>query len=275
MAGPKSFLAPGQQHPIFGRTAKDLLSLRRANHQHREEEEIQRLEKHLCDEHVTLLVRHPTHGVMAEGLVPIVSNSEDVFEGFQKLKVYCNLPEYEWCEGCEAALLMPGGLELLVFPSLYNTGDYLPNRLMVARATDATRAEETTMPLLGWGMVAGEHELSRTTCFEFVNDHFFDSSRYELSLSIICAYPTSLDVSRAERDIVRKAMPTEVVGGTWKIEVPHSCSGLPYLRTMESWMIISRQLRDDAAEFARLRSRYEQTYLLVEVGVPPGGGTRK
>ncbi len=32
-------------------------------------------------------------------------------------------------------------------------------------------------------------------------------------------------------------------------------------------MAVSRHLRDDAIEFARLQSRFEETYLLVEVGV--------
>lgn len=274
MAGPKSFLAPGQQHQLFRRTAKNLLRLHDANRQHREGDEIRRLEKYFGAEQVTLQVRHPKHGVMAEGLVPIVSNSENVFNGFHKLKVHCTLPEDGW-RGCEAALLMPGGLELLIFPQLYNTGDYLPNRFLLERATDATKAAEITMPLLGWNMVTGEHELSHATCFEFVNDHFSESFCLTLDLSVICAYPTSLDVPRAERELVRKAMATEVVGATWKIEAPHSRSGLAYFRTMESWMIIARQVRDDATEFARLRSRFEKTYLLVEVSVPPGGDPRK
>ena len=46
MAGPGSFLAPGQQHQLFRRTAKDLLSLRLVdvNPETRHERELRRLE---------------------------------------------------------------------------------------------------------------------------------------------------------------------------------------------------------------------------------------
>jgi len=73
MAGPGSFLAPGQQHQLFRRTAKDLLSLRLVdvNPETRRERELRRLEEQFRDECVALLIRHPTHGVLAQRSIAI------------------------------------------------------------------------------------------------------------------------------------------------------------------------------------------------------------
>jgi len=73
MAGPGSFLAPGQQHQLFRRTAKGLLSLRLVdvNPETRRERELRRLEEQFRDECVALLIRHPTHGVLAQRSIAI------------------------------------------------------------------------------------------------------------------------------------------------------------------------------------------------------------
>lgn len=44
-------------------------------------------------------------------------------------------------------------------------------------------------------------------------------------------------------------------------------SAYKYLKLMESWVVIAKQRRDDAVELGRLRFRFEETFLLVEVEV--------
>ena len=44
-------------------------------------------------------------------------------------------------------------------------------------------------------------------------------------------------------------------------------SPFEYLKVMESWMVVARHLQDDATETARLQLRFQEVYLLVEVGV--------
>lgn len=78
MDAPGCFLANQQQRQLVHRTAKDLLWLRLedANPQLREEKEIRRLEKEFQNEDITILVRHPTHDLVAEVKIPIIHSTD-------------------------------------------------------------------------------------------------------------------------------------------------------------------------------------------------------
>jgi len=80
VAAPGCFLANPQQHQLLHRTAKDLLWLRLedSNPQVREEKEIRRLEKEFQNQHITILVRHPTYNLVAEVKIPIIYSTDSV-----------------------------------------------------------------------------------------------------------------------------------------------------------------------------------------------------
>ena len=117
MAVPGCFLADQLQHQLFRHTAKDLLCLRLtdAKPQLREKEEIRRLKKEFQDQHITLLVRHPSHNLVAEGKILLTHSMDCIvfFKTNHSLTLHRVLPISEY-ERCEVALQMPGGLDLLV-----------------------------------------------------------------------------------------------------------------------------------------------------------------
>ncbi len=89
-----------------------------------------------------------------------------------------------------------------------------------------------------------------------------------LEFSLTCAYPASLDVRSMRPEALHQVLPRAVTEAT--IWIPTTlkdlgASTLEHLQIMESWMAVARHLRDDATELARLRSRFQDLYLLVEV----------
>ena len=118
-------------------------------------------------------------------------------------------------------------------------------------------------------------------CTGFIHDNEYrDDDPIWLGFCVTCAYPTSLDVRSMledfEYDALRQASPTEVTEVSIKIKSRFKRPPrFRYLKLIENWMVVARHLRDDFTELARLRSRFEETYLLVEVGSGPGGNIDK
>lgn len=267
MGGPGSFLSRGRQHPLFHRTAKDLLSLRLmdANLKTREKREIQRLEERFLDKSVMLVFRHPTHGIVAESKIPIMHGEDyhkKLFGWPQQLTLYHVLPVIEY-EACELTLKMPGALGLLVARNFH-----------VVDRDNLTTARTGTVPDLLFGAeesrIFDEHEN-----IALMDDHFHDTSQcFDFQFSVTCAYSGSMDVCshwHNPRDIVFcEAVPSEVMRATCCINTRDDFSGssaLVFLRFMNSCSVIARHLQENITEFARLRSRFEEAYLLIEVGV--------
>jgi hypothetical protein len=97
MVAAGAFPSYGQQHPLFRRTAKDLLRLRLANTSdpEREKREIRRIKAHFSNEHVMMIFSHPTHGVVAESKIPIMpvdTEASDFFGLDHKLILHRDLP---------------------------------------------------------------------------------------------------------------------------------------------------------------------------------------
>jgi hypothetical protein len=252
----------GQQHHLFRRTAKDLLRfcLANAKNEGTEDWEVQYLEKQFRNEHITLFVRHPLNGIVAESRIPILpatADDNDLSDVFERLVIHRVLPLSKY-EQCDIEWQMPGGLKLLHFTDL------------IMGAIDPVSdllAEES----LHWFIHANAQEMPGNIHIDFIRD-FFD---YYVNPQFLlaCDYPAFLN-GRAVKDVghvaLQIAMPESVQAFSC-FEMPfcpsYHSTPLEYVKTLESWMAVARQLRDDATEFARLRSRFEETYLMVEMGV--------
>lgn len=257
MAVPGSFVGQQQQHQLFHRTAKELLSIRIAgvNPKFREEREVQRLKKEFRGKIVTFLVRHPTHAVVAEAKIPIVSRKSNP-NSFQKkshaLTVHRVLSMSEY-KRCTVVLQMPGGLTLLT------------SRVEEIAGDDGGDGES-----LSWKLYTGSNRLE-PMCTGF-QDKEWDAVDHDSSiffcLSFKCAYPASLDVHSVDQAALRRASPTAVVESV--IEPAHLFdspphSAIDYFKVVAFLMVLARHCRSYATEIARLKSRFDEMYMLVEV----------
>lgn len=252
----------GQPHHLFRRTAKDLLRfcLASAINESDEDGEVQYLEKQFRNEHITLLFHHPAHGIVAASKIPLLpptADDNDLSDVWEKLTMHRILPLSEY-EHCSIEWQMPGGLKLVHFSDL---------------ETEAIDPGSDLLAEKGryWLVSASSQEMSGNIHIDFIRD-FFDI-HLTPQFYIACNYSGFLNgptVKDTEHTALRMAMPTSVQAfGSFELPFCPSYHSTPleYLKTLESWMTVARQLRDDATELARLRSRFEETYLMVEVGV--------
>ncbi len=257
MVGSGSIPPYGQAHHLLRRTAKDLLRLRLANakrNSNEDEVEIQHLEKQFCNQHIKVLLRHPAHGIVAESRIPIWPAEDDDFLSnvFQEMTMHgiLRLSEYE---ECDIEWQMPGGLPILHFRNL---------------VTGAIEPEADTS--LNWWIAACSEDMHGRMSIGFIRD-FFDGL-YPHFL-VTCEYAAFLSKRKGndiEYTTLKTVMPESVLGFC-SLEKPSWSSYRPtpleYLKTLESWMTVALQLQDDATELTRLRSRFKETYLMVEMGL--------
>lgn len=284
MGAPGFFIAHAQQQQLFRRTTKELLHLRLmdADPKFRKMREIRRLEEEFQDKQITLLVRHPTHDVVAEAKIAIIPDegySGKFFDTDYPLTVHRVLPVSEYGR-CEVALQMPGGIDLIVQQAYEILDDALegPGAEERLRTTNAgetlvTAEAEMTKTSLRWTLWPAAKDNFALKCTGFIHEEPPRNERcLHLILNVTCAYPTSLDlrsmIEDQEYDALHQASPTAVTEASISIYNDNCDLSPPYFyhKVIEFWMVVARHLSDDASELARLRSCFEETYLLVEVG---------
>ena len=174
------------------------------------------------------------------------------------------LPVSEYAH-CVIEWQMPGELEIFHLEGLDVTAvDYFDDSEYTVMVTWLIDARDCGQP-------------SSTTGCRFIDDYFWGGQDFSIAFSINCSYlcylPYGADsnMKEAERAALREAVPDFGYGHAFSITVP-SCpsycsSPLEYLKVMDSWMVVAQNLQDDATEFARLQLRFEEAYLLIEVGV--------
>lgn len=272
MAAAGCLISPSQQHPLFRRTAKDLLRLRLvdANPETRRTRELRHLQEQFCNAFMTLRFCHPTYGALAERSIAIAAE-EGANKEFEVKSGSGELPLSVWAE-CIVEWYMPGELKLLHFKSLEVEACEEDDADSVG-SSDSINDTECC-----WVVIAYDPRLPAFTGLRFVNKYFLEAEEFYLTIFIECSY-FSLAYYDAkpkplgdEHGPLREATPDTVdVVRLESINIP-SCpsfeaSPLEYLKVMESWMVIAHHFQDDAMETARLKSRFEYVYLLVEVGV--------
>lgn len=284
MAAPGAFPGHQQQHQIFRRTARELLGLRisGANPAMREKREVRRLEEEFRNQYIILLVSHPIHDLVAEAKIPIIHSKScsDFLRGYHPLILHRVLPVSEY-EHCEVSLQMPGGLELMVNRDYrgecndvtMEETEELEEHLMTRDADDAptttVEATATTTALLCWSLAASERDTFALECAGYLVSNECD---IHFPLSFTCAYSLFPDERMVIKDVeyatLHQAHPAAVVEASIRTSDFHhsTLSSLEYLKLMENWLAVARQRRSDVIEFARLQSRFEGAYLLVEVG---------
>lgn len=137
-----------------------------------------------------------------------------------------------------------------------------------------------------WPLVTASQDMYTLKCAGVLHDggtkSFEDDNQISFCFSVTCAYPSSLDlrsmVDNFEYEALAQVLPTAVTEASISIffTSPHDHSSrFWYLKLIENWMVVARHLSDNATELARLRSRFEETYLLVEVGFGHGADIAK
>lgn len=183
---------------------------------------------------------------------------------------------------------MPGRLDLLVCRDLDINGidddmiteveDRLEPTSDDAVSTTAAEGAGTTKTYLHWRLWPGDSGGFTLKCAAFIHHDGHHDEPICFTLNVTCTNPPSLDVRSMLVDdeqfgALYGALPTAVINPSIEFFSDY-CDGSSrfwYLKLIENWMVVARHLRDDASELARLRSRFEETYLLVEVG--SGHGT--
>lgn len=186
------------------------------------------------------------------------------------LAVHHLLPA-SWYEECTVALEMPGRLELLV------NGEY-------KRADEEVELEVVEHPELmtttklcrgSWDFHANRSDMFASKCTGFIHwDQYDGEDHFRSDFNITCAYDAPLnddDDVHSMQGPGYESMPTAVLSAPIDISNYYTTYGshgeFHRLKFMESWMVVARHLRNDAIELARLQSRFEGTYLLIEVGL--------
>jgi len=122
-----------------------------------------------------------------------------------------------------------------------------------------------------WKFCAFDSDQFARKCTGFIHEDYNADDRVSFTFSVSCSYPFSVDVQTLKLDgsaELRKAQPSAVMGGLIipSILTPYRPREVfPHLKFMELWMVAAKHLQDDATEFARLQSRFGDTYILVEV----------
>jgi hypothetical protein len=264
MAAPGSFRPLQQHHEIFRRTAKELLIIRHTNAtpKMRMKRALQRLESQFQDKFVSLVVRHPEHGVVAKAEIPIMYSNGKFFNINHPMEVHRFLPAVEY-ERCEVAVIMPGGLDLLV------SRQYVVDSVTLAEVegplmTNAGVTVATALPC--WEFFSLEYDMLVANFTGLIRDNPHNQEpHFQVGFAFTYAYPASIDV---HMEGLRQVLPAAVTEATICISTTIENLGrstFEHLQFMESWLAVARHLRDDATETVRLRSRFEDSFLLVEV----------
>jgi len=225
------------------------------------------------DEHITIYLHHPDYYVVAEAEIPIIRGkdySRNFLNTSYPLPVNLVLSPSDYAS-CKIALVNGDlGAEHVVVGEV-------EEQLEVTGAGET--AATTTKTLLRWDFEAHDFDLFGEKCTGFSQFRAFEVKElFHFNFSITCLYPFSLEVhskTEAQYCVLFKSLPTAVteavidvsatLSSAGPLSLHDSLSSFEYLKFMETWMVVARHLRDDVTEFARLRSRFEETYLLVEV----------
>lgn len=157
---------------------------------------------------------------------------------------------------------MPGGLEFVVFGDLKVKVDEDMQHFCDGRS-------------ICWIIKANTLDMTGAACIPFVHDYFHGQRLLESGgILVCCDYSTYLDGRRTVHDVkpatLLKVKPTSTNPECFIVVTICPCyesSPFGYLKIVESWVVVARHLRDNATEIARLRLRFKETFLLVEVGV--------
>lgn len=206
MAAPDSLPAPHQQHQLFRRTAKELLSIRITDHYFdlSEAREVARLKDEFRHECIKIIFRHPKHGVVAERRIPIIHQTQGKHHHIQSFKEKYPLALYRVLsasdfERCEVALQMLEGLDLFVYREcMASTVRSIKEYLETRKKTSTGESADTK---LCYEFYASFPDTFAANCPGFnQEDEIDDIWSFFLHYDVTCAYPTSLRLRQILQD---------------------------------------------------------------------------
>lgn len=181
------------------------------------------------------------------------------------MEVHRVLPAVEY-ERCEVAVVIPGGLDLLVSRQ-YIIDSVTLKEVEGPLKTSAGVTLGTALPC--WEFFSLEYDMLAANFTGLIRQNPHNREpHFQVGFAFTYAYPASLDVRLMSPKDLHHVLPTAVTEATICMSTTMKNLGFStfeHLQLTESWIAAARHLRDDATELARLGSRFQDSYLLVEV----------